>query len=245
MRCGVFLPLIAALGVAVFQLPLEAAKDFSRPGSRKSWKKEDFHSQVGQDEFVYSVLYGLLGKRNQGYYLEIGAGEPIRINNTYFFEKNLRWSGVSIDISKDLVEGWYAARKNLLLSEDATRSDYSAILSPFPKVIDYLSLDVDEKYDVVLEKLFCSNHVFKIITIEHDFYRYGDLYRQRERTILSKLGYHLLCPNVASDGNVFEDWWIYPSLFPDDAFSKLTSLDLQSKDFSEILQKVKAATAVP
>src|SRR5271156_4992668 len=106
----------------------------------------DYYSQAAQDRFVYMILYGLLGKQDQGYYLEIGAGDPINTNNSYFFEKELNWSGVSIDISKEHTKQWYAARNNLLLNEDATKSDYGTILQSFPKVIDYLSLDIDECY---------------------------------------------------------------------------------------------------
>jgi len=48
-----------------------------------------FHSQARQHEFVYTILYNLLGKQDAGYYLEIGEGEPIHINNTYVLENDL------------------------------------------------------------------------------------------------------------------------------------------------------------
>ena len=237
MRVGIFLPLVAAIGAVLFHPSLEAAHGVSQPRLLARPKDGDFHSQANQDEFVHMLLYGLLDKQDKGCYLEIGAGEPVYINNSYFFEKRLQWGGVSIDISTNLGVRWRAARTNLLLIEDATKSDYSAILSSFPKVIDYLSLDIDEKYDAVLEKLFCADHVFKIITIEHDAYRYGDFYRQKERRILSGLGYCLLCADVSS----FEDWWVHPSFFPAAALSTLTSLDLNSKKSEEIIQKIKSA----
>ena len=200
---------------------------------------EDFHSQASQDKFVYEILYKVLGKQDEGYYLEIGAGDPVQINNSYFFESNLGWKGISIDISGSLVSRWYAARKNLLLIEDATKADYAAILQPFPKVVDYLSLDVDGYYDVVLQKIPFNDYVFKIITIEHDAYRYGDLYREKERAILTSLGYHLLCADVSSLGRAFEDWWIHPSAFSAEAFAALTSLDLKARDHTQIIQMVQ------
>ena len=126
-----------------------------------------------------------------------------------------------------------------MLVEDATQSNYSAILKTFPQVIDYLSLDIDGYYDVVLEKLVSTGHVFKVITIEHDFYRYGDLYRQNERTILTGLGYYLLCSDVSSGGLAFEDWWIHPNFFPSSIFSKLISLDLQARNYTEIMQVIR------
>lgn len=240
MKFRVILSSLAILEVTICQAPLEANQnnDSLQLHLFSQIDGGEFYSQVNQDKFVYSILYGLLDKQDKGYYLEIGAGEPIYINNSYYFEKNLQWDGVSIDISNNLAERWYAARKNLLLSEDATQSNYSAILNTFPQVIDYLSLDVDGYYDVVLEKLMESDHVFKVITIEHDFYRYGDLFRQKERKILTGLGYYLLCSDVSNDGCAFEDWWIHPDFFPSSILSKLTSLDLQAKHYSEIMQVI-------
>ena len=198
-----------------------------------------FHSQARQDESVYTILYNLLGKQDAGYYLEIGAGEPIHINNTYVLEKNCGWQGLSIDISDDLMSRWYAVRSNTLLSKDATQLDYSSILERFPRVIDYLSLDVDGYYDTVLKMVMHSNHIFKIITIEHDAYRYGDIYRSKEREILTALGYYLLCPDVSNSGAAFEDWWIHPNFFPSGLLQQLKSLDLQGKDSMEIVQNIK------
>ena len=48
-------------------------------------KKMHFHGQASQDEFVYTLLYALLGKEDKGYYLEIGAGHPTIINNSYVY----------------------------------------------------------------------------------------------------------------------------------------------------------------
>ncbi len=230
---------IVILGAPIFGASLEASQMNESSSLSLLSNGENFHSQANQDEFVYALLYGLLGKQDKGYYLEIGAGEPAHINNTYFFEKSLQWDGVSIDISDNLAERWYAQRKNLLLSEDATQSNYSAILQALPRVIDYLSLDIDGYYDIVLEALVKANRVFKVITIEHDSYRYGDLYRGKERQILTRLGYYLLCSNVSNNGCAFEDWWIHPDFFPSDVFSKLTSLDLQEKDCAEIIRAIK------
>lgn len=217
------------LGLLLFGRVFSSTLDFSQIETLP------FHSQASQDKFVYSLLYGLLDKQDPGYYLEVGAGEPIHINNSYFFEKMLHWKGVSIDISEDLSERWYAARSNPLVTEDATRCNYSKILKPFPKVIDYLSLDIDGFYDVVLEKIPFDHYVFKVITIEHDFYRYGDQFRKKERLFLEAHGYHLLCANVMNAGCAFEDWWIHPSAFPPETFAELKTLDLQECESSQMI----------
>ncbi len=236
MRCEFFLA-SAALGMIPFASALESSlKEHSIFAQMDSVL---FYSQAAQDKFVYALLYGLLGKQDKGYYLEIGASDPVCINNSYFFEKNLQWSGVSIDISDQFNERWHAVRTNSLLIEDATQSDYAKILQNFPVVIDYLSLDIDGHYDVALKKVLLSNHVFKIITIEHDFYGYGDLYREKERKILEAHGYYLLCSDVKNEGNAYEDWWIYPTFFPSDIFSALTSLDLHEKEYPLLIQAIQ------
>jgi hypothetical protein len=224
------------------EIPPYFKKEFNSSGGFEvlaQMNEMNFYSQASQDKFVYAILYDLLGKQDQGYYLEIGAGEPIQINNSYFFEKNLQWVGTSIDISAHFVDRWYSVRNNLLLIEDATKSDYKTILESFPQVIDYLSLDVDGFYTDILEKIPFSDHIFKVITIEHDFYRFGDLYRGKERQILTSLGYYLLCSDVSNDGNAFEDWWIHPSAFPPSVFSVLISLDLNVKDHKELIQTIQ------
>ncbi len=198
-----------------------------------------FYSQAAQDKFVYTLLYELLGKQDKGYYLEIGAAEPININNSYFFEKHLQWIGISIDNSDNFQKDWSVFRTNPLLTEDAIQANYSKILQNFPREIDYLSLDIDGYYDVVLQKMPFNDHIFKVITIEHDFYRFGEIYRKKEREILEAQGYYLLCANVMHDGFAFEDWWIHPSAFPPNVLSALISLDLQEKECTQLIEIIQ------
>ena len=122
-----------------------------------------------------------------------------------------------------------------MLTQDATQSDYESLLQAFPKNIDYLSLDIDDHYDTILSRIPFNNHAFKIITIEHDFYRWGDKFRTAERRILTSRGYYLLCPDVCVPQGPFEDWWIYPDAFPKNTLSLLTSLDLSYKKPFEII----------
>jgi hypothetical protein len=213
-------------------------------GSLDATEEIKFHSQACQDEFVYTMLYVLINKQDPGYYLEIGAGDPININNTYVFEKTCGWQGLSIDIADHLGPRWHAMRRNPLLLTDATQLDYSSVLETFPQVIDYLSLDIDCYYDLALKKILRSNRIFKIITIEHDAYRFGDIFRSRERSILREHGYHLLCADVSLGGSFFEDWWIHPSFFAPSLLQQLSSLNLHSTDCVEILKRIKGSGLV-
>jgi hypothetical protein len=120
------------------------------------------------------------------------------------------------------------------------QSDYGSILKPFPHVIDYLSLDIDASYDILLQRIPFKDYIFKIITIEHDFYRFGEEFRAEERRIFAALGYHLLCPDVSVFFNgmncVFEDWWVHSSVFPPEVFSMLKALDLKEKDHKQLIK---------
>lgn len=203
-------------------------------------KNQSFFSQASQDNFVFTLLYGLLNNRDEGYYLEIGAGNPTKLNNTYFLEKNLGWKGLSLDISPNFSNTWSEIRSNPLLLGDATKLDYSDLLQEFPTVIDYLSLDIDRDYDTVLKKICFDTHIFKIITIEHDYYRLKDQYRKKEREILTGLGYYLLCSDVMDQGYIFEDWWIYPAAFPEQILNQLTQLELHNKEHKYIISQIQS-----
>lgn len=195
-----------------------------------------FYSQAGQDQMINILLYRILGKQDKGYYLEIGAGAPMFINNACFFEKNYGWDGVSIEITPEYQASWKATRNNPLLIQDALETDYGALLTSYPFTLDYLSLDIDNNYDIVLKRIPFDRYTFKIITIEHDSYVHGELFQKREREILSKLGYYLLCEDVSAHNLPYEDWWIHPSAFPAELLIKLKRLDLKRKNYDEIIQ---------
>jgi hypothetical protein len=204
--------------------------------SNEPQTEQIWYSQASQDAFVYTVLVGIEKKEDKGYYLEIGSAHPTVINNSYFLEKNLGWEGVSVDVAPEYKNPWAEKRSNPLYVQDAMRTDYSSLLKSFPKEIDYLSLDVDGYYGTVLKQIPFDQYSFKVITIEHDFYRFGEVFRQEEREILSALGYYLLCPDVLHPAvGSFEDWWIYPPAFSAEGWAKLSSLDLQQKYHYEIV----------
>lgn len=207
--------------------------------SGREVKQVQSYAQASQDSFVYVLLYELQKKQDDGYYLEIGAGHPSEGNNTYLLEKTFGWKGVSLDIA-DTRNTWFTARKNPLHIEDATKADYRDLLKTFPRVIDYLSLDIDDSYDTVLRRIPFDSYVFKVLTIEHDAYRFGNELKEKERSILTSFGYHLLCPDVSLYYHdmdcVFEDWWIHPSAFSPEVFSMLLSLDLKAKSHDQIIK---------
>lgn len=167
-----------------------------------------FYSNAGQDEFAFK----LNNKKTNGYYVEIGCGDPLFENNTMFLE-SVGWSGISIDcVSYD-----YSGRKNKYFKENALELSYKYFFreNNVPKIIDYLSLDIDLSTTDCLVKLPLNEYSFKVITIEHDSYRFGDAPRVAQRKILTNAGYFLMCANVTTpplfENQYFEDWWVHPS----------------------------------
>jgi len=143
-------------------------------------------SQFGQVDYVIDKSNG----KTDGIYVEIGAGHPIHINNSYKLEKDYNWKGISIDcedpknasrIKADKCESlsveeyekfWYSIRKNPIVVTDATTVDYNKLFESYnlPKNIDYLQIDIDppkNTYQALLNIPF-EDYNIKIITYEHD-----------------------------------------------------------------------------
>ena len=53
-----------------------------------------FKSQIGQDKYISEVIFK--NKRN-GYFIELGAVDGIKLSNSYYFEKELDWNGICIE----------------------------------------------------------------------------------------------------------------------------------------------------
>lgn len=163
------------------------------------------YSQCGQDLYVMEKL----DNKNNGFYIEIGAYHPTDISNTKMLEE-LGWKGLSFEGSKDLQYRWHPIRSNKLITCDATKFDFKKCFedNSVPKVIDYLSLDIDDGTLDCLKILPLNDYKFTVITIEHDEYSQGPTKKNAMREILFSYGYRLDRPDVANYGNIYEDWWI-------------------------------------
>ena len=168
-------------------------------------KKFVSYSQAGQDQFVYDLL------GPNGTFLDIGASHPTEMSNTYGLEL-MGWRGICVEIEHSLCELLRQHRAPITKIEeaDATKISYIGLTD-----MDYLSLDVDERTLEVLTRLPLATARFKVITIEHDAYRFGDTLCIPEREILTKAGYVLVRPDVANAATptmAFEDWWVSSEL---------------------------------
>ena len=167
------------------------------------------YSRDMQDLFVLK----LFGENHKGYFLDIGCQLPLEGNNTILLE-TLGWFGIGIDF-RDFSLQWKKNRRTPFILENALTCDYDVLYKRYqlPKVIDYLSHDLDGKGDryLGLQRLFESRQEFKVITIEHDAYAGNELIeRAKQRDFLAKYGYVCLASNVMCSEGPFEDWWINP-----------------------------------
>lgn len=160
-----------------------------------------------QDVFVLEMLK----EKRGGFYLEIGAGWPKRINNTYVLESFYNWRGISIDYDEKLVSEFNAVRLNPCIMGDATTLNYHEILKCAPSDIDYVSLDIDPAGQslVALSRLPFEKFNFLIITFEHDSYLHGNAIKKLARIFLKSKHYILVKGDVEASGfGKHEDWWV-------------------------------------
>jgi len=184
-----------------------------------------FYSDAKQDQFAANILKF----KKDGYCVDIGSCHSVISNNTYYFQ-GLDWTSISIEIERGYNESYSTRKNGVHLNKNALEVNYKETFEEyeFPKSIDYLSLDVDTVSLDVLRILPLDEYRFKVITIEHDGYLYGDKYREQQRNLLNSYGYLLVCSNVyveqpgyEGEECPFEDWWIDPSEFDSDLIEKI------------------------
>lgn len=181
------------------------------------------NSQCGQESLVVSILSG---KKN-GYFLEIGAWDFKDDNNTYMLESDFGWKGIAVEISRKYARKYNKNRKNTCINSDALAINYAETLAlrEFPKIIDYLQLDIDPSINTFncLLKIPFEQYQFRIITFEHDLYvsPQNKVYQEIAHTYLEKYGYERIAKNVRYNGLAFEDWYVHPSLVPFEATKEL------------------------
>jgi len=212
-------------------------------------KKTIFNSQAFQDQFIATLF---LFKPN-GHCVDIGSAHSRVSNNTYFFE-SLKWKSLTFEVDKKYTHSYRERAYNRHYNLDATQICFADIFSDneFPSVIDYLSLDVDHSTCKVLRKLPFDSYQFRAITIEHDSYRFGDMNKLEQRSILEGAGYvriasDILVPSPGHEGwdgtpCPFEDWWVHQKHFKHDFLSNLSSSMCYPLDFIEKLTNHLSST---
>lgn len=184
------------------------------------------YSDAAQD-LVVLKLFG----EQKGYYLDIGCSDGISRSNTYLLEQN-GWQGILIDHNQQDLDRAYHSRKaaqNIILNLDVTQPviiEQALEQYACPQIIDYISLDVDECSLACLQNFPLSRYRFKFLTFEHDIYagRQDCIARKEESPkLLGSFGYVKIVDNVIVNNLPYEDWYVDPSFFDINRFSKLIS----------------------
>ncbi len=176
----------------------------------KAFLELELYAQIGQDAFVSN----LLKQKRQGLFLDIGAGPPKFISNTYLLEKKYGWSGISIELDYRSKIAWdYSDRDSSnFLYESAFDVDYDKVISNLLEKhnatrIDYLSVDLEPPH-LTLEALYkvitSTKCRFSIITFEHDVCRDNEHILKASRELLKSHNYQLVVDNI----NNQEDWYV-------------------------------------
>ena len=66
-----------------------------------------YQSQCGQDRFVHENYFFF---RKNGVFVDIGAHDGVSLSNTYFFEKELDWTGICVEPMPEIFERLKANR---------------------------------------------------------------------------------------------------------------------------------------
>ena len=186
------------------------------------FNKTSKYSQAGQDLFAFE-LFG-----NCGTYVDIGAGEPINLNNTYFLEVEKNWKGISVDYGdhnlekiKELKNLWENCheRKNKIYWADALTFNYKQALDEnnIKYEIDFLSCDIDPQKNtfLALKKIINDGVRPKYIAFETDYYREKIDYSNIAYNFLRPYGYKIGVKNVYSNlkkNKIFETWFVSKSI---------------------------------
>ena len=183
-------------------------------------------SQVYQDLFVLAALDG---KKN-GTYLEIGSAHSFHNSNTALLEKEFGWTGVGIEMKRELVNMHETERKNKVLCENALKINYEELLNNnfSNDIIDYLQIDIEpckNTFEALLLIPF-DKYKFRVITYEHD--HYVDItrsFRDKSRRYLNSMGYTLIFNDISPHEDCsFEDWWVHKDLIDHSIFQNLISV---------------------
>jgi len=194
-------------------------------------------SQVGQDVWALQMLKN---KRN-GFFLDIGALDGIYLSNTYMLEKEFGWTGIAIEADPSTYNNMINIRNCICVNKAITNFNgkcyfqqnresgmiassgieveaitLSELFKLFnvPKIIDYISLDIEGgEYNALLGFPFNEYH-FLTLTVEHNLYVSPENAKHKENifNILTSNNYIRFKENVDHLGYIFEDWYVHSLL---------------------------------
>jgi hypothetical protein len=175
------------------------------------------------------------------------------MSNTFGLEFNRNWSGLCIDFDEEYVDRAKLLRKSKIVCCDLLKTDINDLLEreSMPNEIDYMSLDVDDATEKVLDDINFHKYKFKIITYEHNLFQAqgtsDQIHSEEHKSEVIRLhkksrekfkshGYRLLFGNVALMGfGYVEDWYVNPYYFDEECLNRLESSEIRCE---EVIKKL-------
>lgn len=194
------------------------------------------YSQVMQDMFVLCMTDGQVN----GTFVEIGAADPFKGNNTALLEKQFGWKGIAVEYDEKFIENYSSNRSTRLYHDDALTLDYKKLFDRNFKdtnIIDYLQLDIEPSRKTLqcLKMMPFDDYKFRVITFEHDYYvdPVREV-REESREFLRSKGYVLVVHDVSPDGVCnFEDWWVHPD------YVRPEILEIMQQEFNDKVTDIR------
>lgn len=195
-------------------------------------------SQVGQDLWVLEIL----NNKKNGFFIDIGAYDGAFLSNSIMLERDFGWNGLAIEadpiqynimlgnrkcncINKAITNyngycNFYQDPLSGKISNNGIKIEAITLTELFkqydvPKIIDYISLDIEgSEYDALLGFPF-NEYKFLTLTVEHNIYQGNPQQIKNKNDIfelLTKNDYIRIKNDVDDNGNKFEDWYILNDL---------------------------------
>jgi hypothetical protein len=90
----------------------------------------------GTEEFIVRDFFQ---DKTDGFFVDIGAGDPIKNNNTYYLENRLRWSGIGVDALPQYEEAYKKTRHNTKFRNFIV-TDHHGTVDNFYRVVNFEEL---------------------------------------------------------------------------------------------------------
>ena len=125
-------------------------------------------SKYGQEWLVFKLLGE---KKNDGYFVEIGAADGIHSSNTYFLENVLNWRGILVEPAKKWHEKLRINRKNIVES-DCIHSESNENLI-FCETLETGGSYISDHHEINKHKKIQNEYSIKAITLNDLFAKHS------------------------------------------------------------------------
>ncbi len=107
-----------------------------------------YNSQFGQDEFLNTKVFQ---EAKNLTFIEIGSADPIKINNTYFFENQMGWTGLLIEARKAACKTLKRARTSTVVHACLANEDGRSIFLDYDYIAGLAKFMSEQEHQYIEE----------------------------------------------------------------------------------------------